>query len=519
MVPYASKDRVNVQRLKVTLTLVLLFSFIYNIQKLHQKAQLNVTAKYIMPSFASILRETPPAISPDVILTRLEAFSQLMNDPNSRSQIHSHWLHSTSNLQPFGIVIPAGGKIPILNAFIVVSIIRHHLFLTETNLPISIAHYGSTELEDTHWQEFHTHNLNCTFIDLSQYQLPWYHYPVNGTGIKYVPKDLGYKIKTLALYAAPYKNVLMLDADSTPLSDSILELFTNPSYIDKGNLFWPDFWTDPVELWDILGLEQDSPWRNDNNNNSDNDNNIYQAESGQIVFNKEMHWDVLEWILFLNTHNYFTYAFTLGDKDTYRLAFHLASKHDLYNQVPHSPLIPLFKLPGGYYCLGMIQLEPLNKNGTNNEKDEEGGRPLFHHRTANSKFNDNPTYDTSILNKGPITHVTLPVRHPDTASMMLWGLPGGTVNHPLDEGVQWGFMKDQVVEITSLELNDVCRSDDKEEEEYSLIQVEMCLERSKLLDNKISMGNIAVLELPKANPLYKISSQEAIYYNNLYSLH
>ena len=67
----------------------------------------------------------------------------------------------------------------------------------------------------------------------------------------------------------------------------------------------------------------------------------FQAESGQLLIDKEQHWDVLEYLLFLNTHNKFIYTRALGDKDTYRLAFVLAGKAKEYWQCPFAPAFPL----------------------------------------------------------------------------------------------------------------------------------------------------------------------------------
>ena len=34
-----------------------------------------------------------------------------------------------------------------------------------------------------------------------------------------------------------------------------------------------------------------------------------QTDSGQLLFDRERHHDVLEWLLFLNTHEEFTYRY------------------------------------------------------------------------------------------------------------------------------------------------------------------------------------------------------------------
>ena len=42
---------------------------------------------------------------------------------------------------------------------------------------------------------------------------------------------------------------------------------------------------------------------------------------------------MLEWLLFLNSHDEFTYQYAYGDKDTFRAAFQLAGKEAQYYQV------------------------------------------------------------------------------------------------------------------------------------------------------------------------------------------
>ncbi len=55
-----------------------------------------------------------------------------------------------------------------------------------------------------------------------------------------------------------------------------------------------------------------------------------------LVLCRQMHDDVLEWIMFLNLHADMLYSIIWGDKDTYRLAFHLAGKARGFSQVQES---------------------------------------------------------------------------------------------------------------------------------------------------------------------------------------
>ena len=49
------------------------------------------------------------------------------------------------------------------------------------------------------------------------------------------------------------------------------------------------------------------------------------------------HADVLEWVWFLNSYPEVMYRTMYGDKDTFRIAFHLAGKAEMFSQVCKLP--------------------------------------------------------------------------------------------------------------------------------------------------------------------------------------
>lgn len=367
----------------------------------------------------------------DLFIKQFRSFKSFF-DTNKRN-LQGEWTEKVlmSSCRDKGIVIPAGGGTPLANAFVVSYILRN---VHRSQLPIALVYWQERELNSNTKTLFHQHIPDIEFIDLSTLPYPSYHIQPDTDGL--YKKEFGYRFKAYALWAAPFKEVIMLDADSIPLYDPI-ELFGDPLYTEKGSLFWPDFWRDQPEIWEAFGMEEASPWRDWGQRQiwkygaPEGRLPPLQTESGQLVFNKAQHWDVLEWILFLNTHTYFTYEVSIGDKDTYRVAFELAGKADSFGQSPHPPAFPIVETPDmqpPYWNLGMLQLHP-------------DGRPYFHHRTANSKFS---ARSLNKRNKGPITHITLPST-PDQASMMLWGKAGGTVTKPLYGEVQWGFQEHQIL--------------------------------------------------------------------------
>lgn len=109
-----------------------------------------------------------------------------------------------------------------------------------------------------------------------------------------------------------------MDSDNLPLLDPSF-LFNDPNYIKRGNLFWPDIYCGTPKLHSALGIPYDT--------------NVPQTESGQFVFNREKHWVVLEWLLWLNTRDEITYKLSYGDKDTFKGAFYLAERMEEFYTV------------------------------------------------------------------------------------------------------------------------------------------------------------------------------------------
>ena len=262
-----------------------------------------------------------------------------------------------------GIVVPAGGVDQLANAFVNIYVLRHHL---GTTLPITIAYWGTLQREAIDPETvkfFQSHLSDINFLDLSRVEYPghqrWLFPPIPDTSY------VGFKVKVFALYAAPYKEVLVIDSDSMPLIDPTT-LFDTPEYKKYGNLFWPDRWCTAVKLFGRLGMDDGGGHR-------------LQADSGQFLFDRNRHWQVMEWLLFLNTHNEFTYRYAHGDKDTYRVAFELAGRGGDYLQVPQPLSVAL--QPNrliGALARGFVQHHPNGSVG-------------FVHRTSEAKYKAHST--------------------------------------------------------------------------------------------------------------------------------
>ncbi len=81
-------------------------------------------------------------------------------------------------------------------------------------------------------------------------------------------------LQVLALYHAPFKEVLLLDADCLPLV-SPENLFMSPAYKEHGTHFWPDFWSGHDEqISQVLKINEPDMQQ--------------QTESGQIIFHRSV---------------------------------------------------------------------------------------------------------------------------------------------------------------------------------------------------------------------------------------
>jgi hypothetical protein len=144
-----------------------------------------------------------------------------------------------------------------MNAFVVLHVLRHTL---HCRLPVIVAHFGSEEFSNATKAFFMEHIPDLEFLNIGGTPKEWppHHVYLDSYGSE--PRDVGYKIKVWSLYKAPFREVLFLDADSTPILDPAM-LFDIAPFEQHGSIFWPDFWRDPVSLYRALAIIPD-PWVN-----------------------------------------------------------------------------------------------------------------------------------------------------------------------------------------------------------------------------------------------------------------
>jgi hypothetical protein len=207
-----------------------------------------------------------------------------------------------ANLPPYpacysgrGIVIAGGGKY-LPAAYVTVRVLRHVGCL----LPVQLWHLAG-EMDDTARSLFGVLGVTCVDADEVSWRHPFRF--LDGHWWK------GWQLKVYALLHAPFRELLLLDADCYPTVNPEF-LFDSPHYRDLGALFWPSCTVPGPGLspaaWAAFGMEphDDLP-----------------AESGQLLVDKERCWRELNLAAHYNSQADYTYRHILGDKDTFPIAW------------------------------------------------------------------------------------------------------------------------------------------------------------------------------------------------------
>ena len=348
--------------------------------------------------------------------------------------VREYWNEHLNNVMERGIVMSAGRSTALVNAFVTIRTLRS----LGCSLPVALFHYGQEEMSHATRTFFQQNLSGVHILDLKKSgNLPTWHAHLRSHLGR---RELGYMIKIASIYKAPFRHALFIDSDAIPMQDPA-SLFNSTKYHKFGNVFFNDFWQDPVTLWEKLKIKED-PWHGIDPDISklqpDQRGALpYQSESGMVAIDLVRYWKVLEWLLFLNTQDT-VYRFVLGDKDTFRLSFYLSGNLENFYTSSLPPALPLTQVADfaeqplkdeyGYdtirfRCLGMLQLHP------------ENGLALFHHRTADAKIRPRVFGQESF--RKPITHVTPPITS-DQASLMNFGSTGFSIYKGGDH-IAWGL--------------------------------------------------------------------------------
>ena len=266
-----------------------------------------------------------------------------------------------------GVVLCAGGPIHLANAYVCLKFLR-----TFTDLPVELFYAGPVEMPEGVDDLLQKDFAPIVLADITGRKFREEHPFLDIRNFR------GCQIKPYALLYSSFEEIFYIDVDNIPLQSPVT-LFESEEYKQTGALFWPDL---PItrstteELFQVFGVTAEVLKRE------------LEFESGQIVLNKRRCWRALLTVCLANSdvENFreFCYRHTLGDKDTFRLAFQFA--YQPYHLVPHPPLqvgsryfiipIPLtgftIKIQhdlGSFYATGILQYDL-------------AGRPLFAHKTV-----------------------------------------------------------------------------------------------------------------------------------------
>jgi hypothetical protein len=163
---------------------------------------------------------------------RLSAFRSFVT--GNKASLRDQWGKLFKDYRPRGIVISAGGRRPLLNSFVAVSILRNTL---GCQLPIILTHYGEQEMSNKSKTVFEEQIGDIEFLDLEKAMEQW---PPHQLPLEFSDSqsnEQGYKLKIWSIFLAPFQQVLYLDADNTPIMDPS-ELFDIEPFKKHGSLFW-----------------------------------------------------------------------------------------------------------------------------------------------------------------------------------------------------------------------------------------------------------------------------------------
>jgi len=265
------------------------------------------------------------------------------------------------------IVLCAGGLVHPTNAYVCMRFLREF-----TDLPIELFYAGAAEMPSSVRDFLLADFAPIALIDITE--------PRFRDAYPFLPVDhfRGFQIKSFSLLHATFEEIFYIDADNIPLQ-SPEPLFAAEEYRRTGALFWPDLErtkSTSEALFAVFGITAESLKRD------------FEFESGQIVLDKRRCWQALLTVCLANSDasqfRDFCFGHTMGDKDTFRLAFefagqpyHLVSSPSLRlgNRFLFIPL-PLTGIRikiqhdlGSFYATGMVE-------------HDLAGNPLFAHKTV-----------------------------------------------------------------------------------------------------------------------------------------
>jgi hypothetical protein len=208
-----------------------------------------------------------------------------------------------------GIVICGGGSRYLTCAWVCINMLRK----CGCSLPVELWQTTRFEMDKNIREIFEPLGVTCVNAQTVRKTHP-------------VRRLAGWELKPYAILHSKFHEVLLLDADNTPIVDPAF-LFETPQYKKTGAIFWPDYGRlDPSrEIWKICEVQ----YRHEP-----------EFESGQIVVDKQRCWRALQLTMHLNEYSDFYYLHIHGDKETFHMSWRMLDQE--YAMIP----FPICGLPG-----------------------------------------------------------------------------------------------------------------------------------------------------------------------------
>jgi alpha 1,2-mannosyltransferase len=258
-------------------------------------------------------------------ITISERKYDLRLDSRRIDQLRKQWQTYVNAIPPYpgsfsgmGIVMCAGGVTYLTCAWVNISMLRK----SGCTLPIEVW-YSGMELNDEAIDRLKELNVECRNCkDYSEFNIT------------------GYMMKPFAILNSGFREVLLLDADNSCVTDPTF-LFNSREYRENNAIFWPDFGITDREspIWRITGTD---------------DYESIEQESGQILINKEICWKELNlcWHFAMQREDY--YKMLWGDKDTFRFSWKAMGTS--FYMIPTPVGLCGFNRPGtGFVGVSLVQ--------------------------------------------------------------------------------------------------------------------------------------------------------------------
>jgi FkbM family methyltransferase len=252
-----------------------------------------------------------------------------------------------------GVVICGGGWRYFPSVYVTVRMLR----LVGCTLPVQVWYLGDAGEFDVRMAQA----LDGWDVGWVDAQAMWRDRP--GMRVRRLTVDHGWMLKPFAAAFCPFREVLLLDADSYPVANPEW-LMDHPECRRVGAVFWPDF--NPLEAgqWERFGVPV---------------HHVPGLESGQFFVDKARHWRPLYVACWLNALHDYTYRHLYGDKDTFNIAWRLCG---------HEMCVPTRR--PGWLTHSFLQ-------------KDFAGRVLFVHRTRD-KFRFTGEVDGAPVSNSYSTH-------------------------------------------------------------------------------------------------------------------